>query len=275
VRLLEATGVRTRRDLAAVRSPNGIDARLGELEEVLGRDRLSEAVDQAWVATVGGGRPHRRRHAPPLRLPEGALEVDLDMENALDGSVYLWGMLIDGRYQPVVDWGEPGPALEARLYVAFWDRLDALVRRADDEQRPLVLYVWHEEAELGAMRRGASVAAEQLDRHELVEMLEERLTTQLEVVDLLAVYRERYLHGNGYGLKVVAPKVGFAWVDPDPSGSDSMVWHQMAVSPPLPGQPDGRRAMRDRLLRYNEDDVRATAAIRAWLHTTTPEDLPR
>jgi predicted RecB family nuclease len=196
------------------------------------------------------------------------------MENALDGSVYLWGMLIDGCYEPVVDWGDPGPDLEARLFVAFWDRLDALVRRAGEDDTRLVVYVWHEEAELGAMRRGAAVAAERLARGDLVPALEDRLANDLEVVDLLQVYRQRFLHGNGYGLKVVAPKVGFSWSDPDPSGSDSMVWHRLAVTAPAPGEPDQRQTMRDRLLRYNEDDVRATAAVRDWLRTASPAELP-
>jgi predicted RecB family nuclease len=273
--LLQSVGVRTRSDLAALRTPQATDPRFAVLAEDLGGDWLDEAVDQAWVATAGGGRPHRRRAAPALALEDHALEVDLDMENALDGSVYLWGMLIDDRYEPVVDWGQPGSALEARVFVAFWDRLDAMVRRSAAERRPLVLYVWHEEAELGAMRRGAVVAAEELGRRDLTDRLEDRLANDLEVVDLLAVYKRQFLHGNGYSLKVVAPKVGFSWVDPDPSGSDSMVWHQLAVTPPEPGRADIRPAMRQRLLRYNEDDVRATAAIRNWLRTATPDELPR
>ncbi len=44
-----------------------------------------------------------------------------------------------------------------------------------------------------------------------------------------------------------------------------MVWYERAVSDP---DAEVRGASRTRLLNYNEDDVRATAAIRDWLSST-------
>ena len=53
---------------------------------------------------------------------------------------------------------------------------------------------------------------------------------------------------------------GFAWRDEDPGGLQSQLWFEQAVA--------GDRAAEERLLAYNEDDVRATKAIRSWLLTS-------
>lgn len=45
----------------------------------------------------------------------------------------------------------------------------------------------------------------------------------------------------------------------------SMLWHRMAGD----GAGDETTAARRRLLDYNEDDVRATAAVRRWLRSPT------
>lgn len=55
---------------------------------------------------------------------------------------------------------------------------------------------------------------------------------------------------------------GFQWRDEDPGGDQSTVWYERAVSHPDQGVREENRA---RLLAYNEDDVKATAAIREWL----------
>jgi predicted RecB family nuclease len=285
---LRSVGVDTRAELAALPDDlDGDDPRLTAIDEQVGLDWLPTAIDQAWVATTGGGHAHLRRDAGALRLPEADVEVDLDMENALDGSVYLWGVLVDGQYRPAYDWGEPGEQLSARVFTAFWEQVTELTERAWHDGKRLAFYVWHEQAEIGAMAlgaRAAAAAADGVDRRDRVEALVSPPPDELDptdplvalraahFVDLLQVYRGRCLHGSGYGLKVVAPKAGFRWDDEDPSGSESMLWHRSATTEPAAGAPDPRAAMRARLLRYNEDDVRATAAVRSWLRTAR---LPR
>ena len=59
------------------------------------------------------------------------------------------------------------------------------------------------------------------------------------------------------GLKVLATRAGFSWRDEDPSGEASIGWYELAR--------DGDHASLQRLLDYNEDDVRATRALRDWL----------
>ena len=86
-------------------------------------------------------------------------------------------------------------------------------------------------------------------------------------VDLFTVVRRNFFGANGLGLKVVAHAgPGFEWRDEDPGGLNSMGWFETALTAETASQ---REAARDRILRYNEDDVRATAALRQWLRGLT------
>jgi predicted RecB family nuclease len=78
---------------------------------------------------------------------------------------------------------------------------------------------------------------------------------------------EQFICPNGKGLKKIAPVAGFSWRDPEASGEASMSWYRLAV-----GFDGGEidLSQRTRLLEYNEDDVRATRALRDWMVPATP-----
>ena len=81
-------------------------------------------------------------------------------------------------------------------------------------------------------------------------------------VDLLPLLRTNFMGVHGLGIKKVAPAFGFHWRDDDPGGLQSQGWLIDARSA---ADESVRLAARERLLRYNEDDVAATAAIRDGL----------
>jgi predicted RecB family nuclease len=54
---------------------------------------------------------------------------------------------------------------------------------------------------------------------------------------------------------------GFQWRDANPSGEASMLWYELAL-----GQDPQAQTSRSRILDYNEDDCRATRALRNWLN---------
>jgi predicted RecB family nuclease len=65
-----------------------------------------------------------------------------------------------------------------------------------------------------------------------------------------------------FGLKQLAVAAGFHWRDPNPSGEASMLWYEVARRDDSPGAV----ASRERIMAYNEDDCRATKALRDWLN---------
>jgi predicted RecB family nuclease len=82
-----------------------------------------------------------------------------------------------------------------------------------------------------------------------------------QLVDMHQVVTSQIQTAGPAGLKVVAGAAGFRWRDEDPSGEASMAWYEDAI------QRDGPLAApaRERLFAYNEDDCRATRALRDWL----------
>ena len=59
--------------------------------------------------------------------------------------------------------------------------------------------------------------------------------------------------------------------DPEASGENSMRWYRAAVGMDGGGPDAGQR---QRLLEYNEDDVRATMTLRRWMSSPAINDIP-
>ena len=90
-----------------------------------------------------------------------------------------------------------------------------------------------------------------------------------------------------YSLKDVAGYVGYKWDNPDAGGAESVVWYNdwsrlrqseiedpRFLDPALAGKKSGLDKKSDhilkKILRYNEDDVRATMAVKEWLEGQKP-----
>ncbi len=221
---------------------------------------LAEAAHGARVL-ASGGRPQLRYGLHELVVPSAQVEIDIDMENAIDGTPYLWGAWNSDGYHAFADWAPSGPEVEARVFAAFWAWLGARRLAAAAAGETVAIYCWYDGAESRALRSGAWAAAECLGLVDAPAEVE-GLLASADFVDLYRVFSEQLVTGTSAGLKTVAHTAGFAWRDADPSGAGSMAWHAEAVGAANPGVRDAARA---RLLAYNEDDVRATAAVRAWM----------
>lgn len=73
------------------------------------------------------------------------------------------------------------------------------------------------------------------------------------------VVKENFTGAWDLSIKRVAPHFGFQWRDEDPGGLQSQDWLLLARETTDPEQ---RAELTQRILAYNEDDVRARAAIR-------------
>ena len=66
-----------------------------------------------------------------------------------------------------------------------------------------------------------------------------------------------------YSLKDVAGYTGYKWDDPEAGGAESVVWYNEWLE-------TKNDSILKRILKYNEDDVRATLAIKEWLDRQGP-----
>jgi len=66
-----------------------------------------------------------------------------------------------------------------------------------------------------------------------------------------------------YSLKDTAGYFGYTWNDPEAGGAESVVWYNEWLN-------SHSDEMFQKLLKYNEDDVRATMVIKEWLSGQKP-----
>jgi predicted RecB family nuclease len=233
---------------------------------------LPTVIDEARAAV--SGRAFLARGVIRAPIARADVEVDVDMEN-VEAGVYLWGTLVSGSsaalqqagvepgYRPFFSWDPVTPAVQSAVFHRFWTWLDDLRRRCDAAGLSFAAYCYTaaEHNKMLQILAEAPAGAPTVDRTDV-----NALVASASWVDLYETVRASLVLGHGLGLKRIAPLAGFTWRDPDAGGLQSMSWHRDAVDHPDPAV---RAHNRQRLLWYNEDDVRATLAVRDWLCTAT------
>ncbi|PXY31767.1 TM0106 family RecB-like putative nuclease [Prauserella muralis] len=229
------------------------------------------ALARAWLADLTVVR-----RVAEVSVPRADVEVDIDMESFGDSGAYLWGCLLSGAdiglqrgYRAFATW-EPLPTPdEARSFAEFWAWLSDVRARTEAAGLTFRAYCYNALAE----NRWLFGSVERFGGMDGVPSREEvqAFADSEEWVDLFRSVSEQFLCSHGKGLKVVAPVAGFTWRDPEAGGEASMRWYREAVGMDG-GAPDP--AQRERLLRYNEDDVLATRALREWMSGPAMHTVP-
>lgn len=254
VATLEEKGIRTAADASRIdeRTRTFGDARLND---------LPTHIDNAR-ARLGPNPAYRRRGVDQVVVSRADIEIDVDMEN-VTGGCYLWGTLLNERepsgavssaYVPFVSWDPDTARGEMGAFLAFWEWLRDLRREAVKRGASLLAYCYSQGAENGQLRRLAARCGLEDDVDDLLH--------SDQWVDLYPVVTKQLVTGRGMGLKKVAPMVGFSWRGPEVGGDLAMVRYIEATSA---ADESVRESARRWILEYNEDDVRATAALREWL----------
>jgi predicted RecB family nuclease len=219
--------------------------------------RLRTAARRARMLVAD--RAFERESDGPIEVPAAEVEVDFDLETAFDGRIYLWGFRVHAGSEPpcvrqfasFADLDEAGETALAREALGW---LRDLVREPSDSA-PRRVRVYHYSGFEVAMLK--ALAARGDDVLTWAAGYAER-----EFVDLLQVIKMHFFGASGLGLKSIARHAGFRWRDADPGGANSQIWFSEAVH----GTAESDRELaRRRILEYNEDDVAATAWLRAWL----------
>lgn len=229
------------------------------------------ALARAWLADLTVVR-----RVETVCVPRADVEVDIDMESFGDSGAYLWGCLLSGAdigiepgYRAFVTWDPLPTDDEARSFARFWTWLSEVRAKTEAAGLTFRAYCYNALAE----NRWLYASADRFAGMDGIPTRQQvrRFVESDEWVDLFRSVSDQFLCSRGKGLKVVAPVAGFSWRDPEASGEASMRWYRDAVGMDG-GAPDP--AQRERLLRYNEDDVRATYALRVWMSNEAMHAVP-
>ncbi|WP_033296005.1 TM0106 family RecB-like putative nuclease [Amycolatopsis jejuensis] len=226
---------------------------------------------RAWLADLTVVR-----RTPVVEVPRADVEVDVDMESFGDAGAYLWGTLLSGAdigvpqgYRAFATW-EPLPTDdEARSFAEFWTWFMDVRSRTLAAGLTFRAYCYNALAE----NRWLFGSVERFGDYPGVpgKAAVQSFVDSEEWVDLFRSVTDQFLCSRGKGLKVIAPVAGFAWRDPEAGGEASMRWYRDAVGLDG-GVPDA--GQRERLLRYNEDDVLATRVLREWMSERAGVEVP-
>lgn len=247
---LAANGVATAQDLAALdlQDAQWWESYLPEVtHQARAKERLTTAVRRARMALAGVRL--ERTTSGPIDVPTADVEIDVDIEWDTTNRVFLWGALLtdaehpDGAYVHFTKLDPLDDAEELALGTAFLIWLQARVDHAHAKGQSLAVFHYSHP-----------------ERTHLVRVLGEDDTAQVlrHFVDLLAVVRAHFIGVAGLSIKQVAPEFGFHWRDEDPGGLQAQAWLEQARQ----ADSTQRASLEERLLQYNEDDVRATKAVR-------------
>jgi predicted RecB family nuclease len=254
--VLRAAGAATVDDLARWVGGPPDDWPTDDFEDVV-------VAARAWLRGV----PMVRR-VPHVRVRRADVEVDIDLESFQEHGAYLWGTLLNGQYRPFVTWDPLPSADEGRVFGEFWTWLMATRAAAHAEGKTFAAYCYtrtEDKFMLDSARRFAGV-----EGVPPIGVVREFVNSR-EWVDIFATITDQFICPTGKGLKKLAPVAGFRWRDPEAGGEASMVWYRAGVG--YDGaEPDP--AQRQRVLDYNEDDVRATAALREWMTHRADRETP-
>ncbi len=253
IAVLRRHGIATITELVGADLDDLLETYLPEVTHRQGAEaRLRLAVRRARM--IIAGTQFDREDRGPIDVPGAAVEIDLDIESSAEGRIYLWGFLVqragaDPVYHQFSRFRDLDLDGEAELAVEAFSWLRGLAETED-------LAVYHYSSyEPNAI----STLAERTGHPVLtwaVDFAAERF------VDLLDVVKAHYFGASGLGLKMIAQHAGFAWRDDDPGGLNSQLWFRDAVHQ---SSDEARDQAAIRVLEYNEDDVRATHRLRAWL----------
>lgn len=251
---LSALGIHTAQDLAALDIDDDAfwESYLPEvIHQRRAQERLTTAVTRARMALAG--TRIQRTTTGPIDVPRTDVEIDFDIEWDTDNRVFLWGALLTDKQHP------------NGTYVPF-STLESLDERSERELGQNFL-TWLREQIQRAESQGRSLAVfhySHPERSHLTRVFGEDAVADVlpYFVDLLPIVRAHFIGVAGLSIKEVAPEFDFHWLDEDPGGLQAQMWLQAARETDAT-QVDTLRA---RLLAYNEDDVRATAAVRAGIH---------
>jgi uncharacterized protein len=235
---LQSLGVLTVESLAAACPIN--------MGEVMGREVASQLKQQAQA--IVENRPLRKLHSRLHRhrpLPTAAIEFYFDIEAEPELNLdYLLGILLVDR-QTQTEQFYPFLAEKPEGEAMIWQQFLRLVNYY--AEAPIFHF---SEYEVETIKRLASLY--HTPRREIDRLVSRCVDLHHQVVTSVTLPVE------SYSLKSLANWLGFQWRDGGIGGDQCVCWYDQWLK-------TGDRTLLQAIVRYNEDDCRATFHLKNWL----------
>ncbi len=254
--LLRANGVSTIEDLAGLDPGGEIVKEIAQRVHTPGQAEKRLKKYQRDADMFRRGIQIERTTEGAIDVPTFDVEVDFDIEWLPREPPYLYGFLL-----------KTPELTETYHHISAFEHLT--LDTGQDLARQAVQWLMDQRDH--AEKRGWSFGVFHYTHPEKAEVqkalgdIDEELK-QLEqlvhdnFVDLAKIVKEHFYGRHGLGLKQIAVYgAGFEWKDEEPGGLNSQDWAEKAFK--------GDDSLRLRVLKYNEDDVRATAKLREWMRS--------
>lgn len=216
-----------------------------------GEQVAEKLVHQAQAVLNNAAIPRTAPHAPhgfplwPEDLPEGEVELYFDIEAAPDQNlIYLHGVLVvnhrtgEETFHALL---AESPHQERRAWEEFLDLVHAY------PHAPVYHFCPYEAQTV--RRLGQLYGTPERHINALVDRF---FDVHKSITDSVTLPIE------SYALKHIARWIGFDWRDEGANGAQSICWYNTWIE-------TGNRSFLEAILRYNEDDCRATYRIKDWL----------
>jgi len=233
VRRLKEVGVEKISELA-LKSVSDLES----LAPDVSSGRLEVMRDQAIAITE-----NRHIIRGKINMPESSVELFFDIESdPLRDFDYLFGVLKveDGKEEYYQFFAE-SPEQEVNMWKDFVEFIEQHI------DAPIYHYGWFEMevVQRYAAKNGISpIAKDALEKN---------------MIDLLVLLRPVVIFPlSFYSLKDIAMHIGFTWRSEDASGANSVLWFEQWLKDKTP-------KLLQKIVEYNEDDVRATHVLQRWL----------
>ena len=251
-RRLYELGIHTVKDLATAK----LDDLAAQLEDWQ-FDQILRFHNQANVLLTNEPMILKQPEFPTVKN-EIYFDIESDPTEEID---YLLGVLVKSKsktaYQAFLAKDKSDEKRIWEEFLNFLEGLPASPTGGDDFVIYHYSYYERQVFERFSKAYGISPALDEKFKNHAVDLL--KITTESVVLPLYF-----------YSLKDVAKYLGFQWQSPDAGGAESVVWYNEYLTRLRQGSGEASKIL-DKILKYNEDDVRATLFVKAWLEQQKPK----
>jgi uncharacterized protein len=170
-----------------------------------------------------------------------AEDIYFDVEDTQvnkDKVVYLFGMVIDGKYKYFL---ADKPSKERQAWKEFMSFFK------DKDNFRLYVYSGHEKSMLKKLYEKYKGDKDTFDK--IIN----------NMIDLLSVVKKTTIFPvYSYGIKDIATFLGFSWTSEKASGGQSMIWYDKY-------QETGKKSYLKEILRYNKEDCEAEVVVKNFI----------